>query len=206
MRKIIDFSNLKFADLILTNSKFTKRLIARSYGLKSKIVYLGIDASYFKPQKIEKDIDVFFIGKKDRLNGYVLLEKALETLKTRRVKVKIHDGKWISDGELLRTYNRSKIVVNLEHHQPFGLIAMEAMSCEVPVIVLNDSAYRETVVNGVNGFRINNEEKLSKSIMMLLDNKELAAKIGKQARELVLKKWDWKIRIKELNNLFRELL
>jgi len=204
IRKIIDSMNIGKADLILTNSKFTQSLISKNYKLKSKVVYLGVDSSFFKPLKFKKDIDIFFIGGKNKINGYDMLEGALNILKKRKIRLEVLSEKWISDEELLRTYNRSKIVANLEYNQPFGLIALESMACCVPVIVLNQAAYKETVVNGLNGYLINNPKELAKRVSMILDNRLLAERIGKEGRKIVMTKWDWKIRIKTLNNIFNE--
>lgn len=205
IRKIIDSSNIRKADQILTNSKFTQNLISKSYGLKSRVVYLGIDSSFFKPLKIKKDIDIFFIGGKNKIDGYHFLDKALNTLKDKKIRLEIKGERWISDEELLKLYNRSKIVANLEYNQPFGLIALESMACRVPVIVLDDAAYKETVVNGVNGYLISDSRELAKRISTILDNRFLAQRIGREGRKIVVAKWDWKIRIKELNKIFNEL-
>jgi len=206
IRKKIDLDNLKTIDLILTNSKFTQDKITNNYKKNSKVVYLGVNSYFFKPIALKKKYDFFFIGTKTKVNGYDILEKALKLLSI-NIKGKYHVGKkWISDNELLKIYNQSKMVINLEYNQPFGLIVLEAMSCSVPAIVLNDAAYKETVVNGENSFMINNPEELAEKINLILSNEDLAKIIGKNGRENVLKKWDWNVRIKEFNYIFEEFI
>lgn len=206
VRKAIDLGNIKKVNLILTNSEFTKDKISDNYGLKSKVVYMGVDSSFFKQLPLEKTYDFFFIGAKTKVNGYDILEKALKLI-NKEIRGKYHTGeRWIIDDELLEIYNRSKMVINIEYNQPFGLIVLEAMSCSVPVIALEDAAYKETIVNGKNGFMINTPKELAEKMNLILEDKVLAKRIGEEGRKDVLEKWDWDIRIKEFNKIFEEMI
>lgn len=47
-----------------------------------------------------------------------------------------------------------------QYIEPFGLAPIEANACGTPAITSNYGAFQETISNGVNGFRANNEEEL----------------------------------------------
>jgi glycosyltransferase involved in cell wall biosynthesis len=61
------------------------------------------------------------------------------------------------------------LLLPVEFPEPFGLAAIEAMSCGCPVIAYNQGAYRETISHGKTGFLASNYEE----IITALNNVEL---------------------------------
>ncbi len=80
--------------------------------------------------------------------------------------------------DVARFYNTSSLVVNLSDPrlviETFGLTALEAMSCALPVIVPEKGGIAEMVTDGVNGFKIdcNNTHLLQNTISALLTDRE----------------------------------
>lgn len=198
IRKWIDIMNFNSARIILSNSKFSEKFIKKSYGKPSEICYLGVDTDFFKPLGIKKTTDVLFIGSKEI--GYSLLNNLPKLFKD---KIKIHalfreNGKVsVTDNELVKIYNQSKILVALNHNEPFGLIPLEAMACGVPVIAVNEGGYSESVVNNRTGFLISRDfNVLYKKVNKLIRDDDLRQKMGKNARENILQNWTWNTTIK----------
>jgi glycosyltransferase involved in cell wall biosynthesis len=203
-RRIFDSSNIMRADLILANSEFAKDVILKTYNLKSELSYLGVDSDIFKPQDTKKDIDILFVGSKDPIDGYPLLSGALKLIgnKLNVVFVPGESKKTLSLKEMAALYQKSKIVVCLSVNEPFGLVPLEAMACEVPVVAINEGGYSETVINNKTGFLIKrDEEELAKKIKLLLNRPELVKEMGENGREEVLAKWTWEKRGKELEKI-----
>ncbi len=69
--------------------------------------------------------------------------------------------------------------------ESFGLAALEAQACEVPVIATRIGGIPEVVTDGETGFlsEIGNIEKMSADVLKLLSNEEMRRKFGKTARE-----------------------
>lgn len=68
-------------------------------------------------------------------------------------------------------------------HESFGLAALEAMACEVPVISSNAGGLPEVNVQGVTGFLsdVGNVDEMAKNAMMLLKDPEMLAQFSKAA-------------------------
>lgn len=195
IRKWIDFRNCKNAKIILGNSNFSKDLIEKSYGIRALVCYLGVDTNFFKPFNINKSIDVLFIGNKSK--GYDLLNDSLKFFKTKPKASVIFRGNGkssMSDKELVRVYNKSKVLVALNQNEPFGLIPLEAMACGIPVIAVDEGGYKETVVNERTGYLIPRDAKiLSLKLRDLLLTPDKLEKMGKIARKVVKSKWNWDV-------------
>lgn len=69
--------------------------------------------------------------------------------------------------------------------ESFGLAALEAMSCGVPVVASNVGGIPEVVETGVTGFlhRVGDVDAMANSARQLLDDPELHARMSKAARE-----------------------
>ncbi|MCG3182110.1 MAG: N-acetyl-alpha-D-glucosaminyl L-malate synthase [Planctomycetes bacterium] len=70
-------------------------------------------------------------------------------------------------------------------YESFGLSALEAMACGVPVVASNTGGLPEVVEDGVSGFlhTPGNVDAMAASIRKLLSDDELAKKMGAAARE-----------------------
>jgi glycosyltransferase involved in cell wall biosynthesis len=207
--KIIDQKNIKRADLILANSNFTRINIKNAYGTESLVNYMGVDAEIFKPKKITKNIDILFIGAYETADGLNLLEMALKKIdKKINIKVLASEKQWITNDKQIRDlYCQAKIVLSLAHSEPFGLIPLEAMACGIPVIAVNEGGYRETVIDSRTGYLVpRNPEILAQKINLLLTDTKLRSEFSKNARELMLKKWTWDIRTKELEKTLQKFV
>jgi glycosyltransferase involved in cell wall biosynthesis len=207
LRKKIDLDNIAKAQLILANSQFTKSNLKKAYKKDSKVAYLGVDIKFFKPG-IKKDIDILYIGDTDALSGYELLIKAQKQIKQKiKVEYLITGATWISDELLSRLYSQAKITLALYRNEPFGLIPLEAMASGSTVIALNEGGYKETIINGKNGFLIDfNSKALGDLIIKLLQNNTKLQEISKNARLDVEKNWDWDSKTRELRLVFERFL
>lgn len=208
LRKAIDRQNLDHAQLLLANSKFSKKWIKKAYGKSARVCYLGVDVDLFKPIVTEKIYDVLFLGQRLPIEGYDLLEDAL-LIFNGKPKVKIIergvDGKGISDLELVEAYNKAKIVVCLSRNEPFGLTAIEAMSCGVPVIAVKEGGFQESVVDGKTGCLIQrNPRGLYNVLKKLLSDEKLREIMGSNARTHVVKNWTWEKSVERFLEIIRK--
>ncbi len=205
VRKQVDRANINEADVILANSRFSQNWIKRAYKKDSKVCYLGVDVKKFRPTRKKKAYDLLFIGQKDKIEGYDLLEDTLKVF-SKKPKVKIiqrnDKGQGIEDLELVEEYNKAKIVLCLSRNEPFGLISIEAQSCGVPVVAVNEGGFSESVIDGKTGFLVKRDSKnLYVRINELLNDESLRIKLGHQAREYIKSKWTWEQSLQSLENI-----
>jgi glycosyltransferase involved in cell wall biosynthesis len=70
---------------------------------------------------------------------------------------------------------------------------LESGLCERPVCASNIGGIPEILIDGKNGFLINDPDGWTRHIQSLIDDKELTERIGKDARKFVESKFAWKI-------------
>ncbi|RAP48958.1 MAG: glycosyl transferase, partial [Methanosphaera sp. rholeuAM74] len=65
----------------------------------------------------------------------------------------------ISDEELIRLYNKAKMVVYAPYLEPFGYVPLEAMACGTPVVAVKEGGIKETVIHNKTGLLTQRDEK-----------------------------------------------
>lgn len=194
IRKTIDKGNILHADRILANSLFTKRNIMKAYHRSSIVSYLGVDEKIFLPEGEKKDSDILFIGSDDPVDGLPLLQQAIAQMKSKPILKTYITGKdWLaSDKDFAKLYSCTKVVVCLAKNEPFGLIPLEAMACEVPVIAISEGGYKETVMNEKTGYLVPRDPAvLAKKLRYLLSHEKIRKTLGKNGRKHILDHWTW---------------
>lgn len=206
IRKNIDKTNMQKADMILSNSKFTRENIYKAYKMKAQVCYMGVDRNAFTPDKKKKNIDILFIGSYDFVDGFPLLQESLQHIKSISpiIGYITHEDGWIGDDSIMRDYyNRSKLVVCFGYREPFGLIPLEAMACGIPVVALDEGGYKETVQHNVTGFLVPRDPQIiGKKLEELLTHTQLRQTFGKNARSIIEKQWTWE---KSLQNFLKKI-
>jgi glycosyltransferase involved in cell wall biosynthesis len=76
--------------------------------------------------------------------------------------------------------------------EPYGLVPLEAMSCERPIVASRSGGIPETVVDGVTGFTVapGDVSELADRVGLLLSSPELARRMGLAGRERVMQDFD----------------
>jgi glycosyltransferase involved in cell wall biosynthesis len=99
--------------------------------------------------------------------------------------------------------NSSNIYLHTAKYEPFGLVLLEAMAVELPVISLDGLGNRDIVKNNYNGFLIQEEDpkKFSELIIKTFQNKEIYEMFSKNSKEFS-KKFDIKTYVKNLIKIY----
>jgi alpha-maltose-1-phosphate synthase len=76
-----------------------------------------------------------------------------------------------------------------------GLVALEAMACGTPVIASRTGGLAEVVVDGETGFLVEpgDIDALRDRLALVLSDRRLAARLGSNARALVVERFTWRI-------------
>ncbi len=208
IRKDIDRKNLSSADVILTNSRYTKRNIERAYGLKSTVCYMGVDAATFY-RSVNKSIDVLFMGTRDPLEGYPLFRNALKIMKKKPTTLELIRGesKVVNDDQLRDHYSSARTVLCLNYNEPFGLIPLEAMACGAVPVALPEGGYLESIQDGVTGvFVKKNSKDLAITLEKLLKNIKKLKQMSVSAIQDAQKNWQWSAGAQQIVQAYETLL
>lgn len=76
-------------------------------------------------------------------------------------------------------------------NESFGLAALEAMSCEVPVVASNAGGIPEVVENGVTGFMadVGDVDAMADAALKILRSRDVYSRMGKAARETAIQRF-----------------
>ncbi|MGB9824099.1 MAG: glycosyltransferase family 4 protein [Candidatus Hydrothermia bacterium] len=104
--------------------------------------------------------------------------------------------------------NSFDIFVALSRLESFGVAVVEAMACGKPVVVSNIGGLKEVVEKGVSGLIVppENPEEAAKAIETLIFNEDLRREMGKNARERVLRLYDWNKNVEMMLSLYQKVL
>ena len=104
-------------------------------------------------------------------------------------------------------YNMLNVLVNISDYESFGVSVIEAMACEKPVIVTNTGGLKEIVENSNFGslVEVGNIEQTTAEMQKYALDKELTQRVGKQAREKVVLKYNWNDNIQQMIDVYKQL-
>jgi len=121
---------------------------------------------------------------------------------------------FISREDLIHLHSHATVFVCPSVYEPFGLVILEAMACETPVVASRVGGIPEIVVEGETGYLVDfNPADLDAFTTGLADGMEkvlsdaaLAARLGKAGRERVLQHFGWPAIASRTVQLYDQLL
>lgn len=115
---------------------------------------------------------------------------------------------YVENEKLPDYYSMFSMTVSPSLNESFGVVAIEAMGCQCPVIVSDAPGFVETVIDNVTGVIVprNNVEETAKAIIKLLDDEKLRIEMGKSGREHVLKKYDWNSNVAKQVQVYKKIM
>lgn len=92
--------------------------------------------------------------------------------------------------------------------ESFGVAIVEAMACEVPVVVSNVGGLPEVVEDGSTGFVVPAENPVAakEAVEEIISDYKMATQMGKNGRERVLEKYDWKKNVDLMDSIYKTIL
>ena len=79
-------------------------------------------------------------------------------------------------------YQVPSVFVSASNTETQGLTLLEAMAAGVPVVALDDDAFRDVIVDDLNGYLFKDDKEYVSSIEKLMDDKKMYNKMSRQAR------------------------
>jgi len=110
------------------------------------------------------------------------LEKYKELVKELKIQNKVIFTGKVPWDEVPLYYACADIFATASHTETQGLTVIEAMASSLPVVALNDDAFRSVIVEGLNGYLFNTNDEYIDIIDKLLSSENKMNKLGKQAR------------------------
>lgn len=166
-------------------------LRARLASPEEKII---VHVSNFRPVKRVTDCVLIFARVRKQLPGTKLVfvgdgpERAAADHMARQLGVRdsvVFAGKQPQISDYL---SLSDLLLLPSETESFGLAALEAMACEVPVIVSNVGGLPEVVEQGETGYlcEVGDIDCMARIAIEILSNNDLGRKMGRRGREVAL--------------------
>lgn len=108
---------------------------------------------------------------------------------------KIMFAGYVDDDTRNKLYAISSVAVFPSLYEPFGIVALEAMAADTPVVAADTGGLSEIITHGENGLKAypGNANSLANNIVRLLTDDVYAAQIKTRAKELVEEVYDWRV-------------
>jgi len=113
----------------------------------------------------------------------------------------------LEDPDLVNLYNEAAVFACPSVYEPFGIINLEAMACETPVVATRVGGIKEVVVDGETGLLVppNDPAKLGQALTQVIEDPKAAVRMGKAGREHVLRNFTWDQIAAKTLELYRSL-
>jgi glycosyltransferase involved in cell wall biosynthesis len=111
---------------------------------------------------------------------------------------------WVAHGNLAGYYNTaSLVVVPSRWPEPFGMVGVEAMLRERPVVASRVGGIPDWLADGVSGFLVDpeNPEEFAQKMKLLITDRSMSIAFGKKGRELAEKQFSFEQYIQRLQKL-----
>ncbi|MEE3078194.1 MAG: glycosyltransferase family 4 protein [Bdellovibrionota bacterium] len=222
--KLVLFSSKK----INSTSESMANEIRKYTNKEVRITPFGIDLKLFYSERNVFDSDTYNIGLvkgMDVIYGIDILIKAFAIVKrnnpTKNLYLNLYGkgkdlGKFknlvsrlnltdtvffkgfIKNTEVRKAYNKMDLAVFPSRSESFGVSVIEAMACEVPVIVSNVGGLAEVVAENGIILNSNDEKEISNEIQRIIENpKAIETKI-KAARSRVERNFSWEVCVERI--------
>jgi mannosylfructose-phosphate synthase len=122
-----------------------------------------------------------------------LLRKLESTINEKGMRDRVHLIGYIPDEKMQAFYQQARLFVLPSTFEPFGMTALEAMSCETPSIVSKFAGVSEFLSDHTDCIIADptDKEEFASAILELLSNKRLATRIARKGLKHVRENFSW---------------
>jgi glycosyltransferase involved in cell wall biosynthesis len=236
--KYIITYNLKKADAVCATSFALQKHIQRFTNKQVEVIPFGVDLNEFINKPSFKHRDVFTIGCVKSLEKIYNINSLIRSFAELKHKYPYKQLRLVIVGEGSERYNLQQlakelkvsehvvfegkiphhliadkineldVLVNLSEYESFGVSVVEAMACQVPVIVSEAEGLREVVVDQQNGSIVayNNIDEIVYAMEQLMLNEKLRKLTGLNAVKRVREHYNWFHNLNQMMNVYDKVL
>ena len=169
---------------------------------ESKGVYILLKACFLLQQK-GLDFECDFVGGEGDISKEQFHKRVIEYYLNERIN---YIGQ-LYDEAKQKTFAEADIFAFPTCYETFGLVNLEAMQNQLPVVSTLEGGIPDVVENGVTGFLIptNDAEALAEKLEILINDPDLRSKMGKAGRKKYEKEFTLDIFEQNLNNILHQV-
>lgn len=154
------------------------------------------------PEDIFSKIRLVIYGKGELKNKLEDLTKELQ------IDDKVIFKGYISNEDVPKALNEMDIFVVPSINESFGVAAVEAMACEIPVIASSVGGLKEVIVDKETGYLVPKKDykEIAKYLKKLILDKNLRTSLGENGRKRVLENYDWNSNVEYMIKIYEEII
>ncbi len=197
-------------EIVLAPSRPVKAKLEEHLRVPVALFPRGVDTDVFHPRYAEphEKTRVLYVGRLAEEKNLEMLVAAFRALDEDAVLQIVGDGPLYSElralaggkvqvlgprygEELSRVYASADVFAFPSLTDTFGIVVLEAMSSELPAVVMNEGGPKDIVTDGHDGFVVSDREMMTDRLRLLIRDAELRRAIGKRARQTAeARSWD----------------
>lgn len=228
--------NLGKADIVLSTSRVMAEEAKKYTDKKIEITPFGVDIKLFKPDSskeiTEGNLIVGTVKALEKQYGIEDLIKAFSSLSEKYKNIYLEVGGvgsqqkeleeltkelgiekrvkflgFLSEAEVVKAFNRFTIAVFPSMFESFGVAAVEAQACGIPIITSDAEGLMEAACPGRSSmiFEKGNVEQLTEALKKLITNEKLRKDMGSFGRIYVEENFDIEDNFGNIDRLYRRI-
>jgi len=227
--KRLEKNMLNRTKYLIAVSPYVKRTIASMTTGDISVIYNSLNEKFFSVDKNEVPNRILFVGGIEERKGLNVLIDAVAIVKEIIPDIKLHIVGGVrkpsyyndlsnqivnlglqdsivfrghlSDSELMQEYSEATLFVLPSKEESLGVVLLEAMATETPIVASNIGGIPDIIEMGKNGCLVNygNSRAMASSAIKLLSDKNLRAKMGAKGKEMARNYVPRRIAMEHLN-------
>lgn len=171
---------------------------------------------------LDPDVQVVLCaGQPDTPEIAAEMEAGVTEARTNRPGPIVWIQEMVTKDAAIEFYSQASVFCCPSIYEPFGIINLEAMACETPVVASAVGGIKEVVVEGETGYLVGFEQEdvapfeakdpeqfardLAAPINRLLKDNELATRLGQAGRKRAVDHYSWTAIARTVNDLYERL-
>lgn len=135
------------------------------------------------------------------IGGGFLKEKYIKLIKDLNLEKNIVLIDWVQQKEFINILLNSDLYIQSSVSEGMPRTIIEAMALQMPIVTTNVGSIAGVIENEINGLLVNPvESEIIFAIKRMRDSQILREKLAKEARDIVLKKFEWNLVFEKYRN------
>ena len=157
--------------------------------------------------KLNINFHIYFVGDPSGEDGFQYLQKIKKRIKENKFSNQTTFLGSLSQESLAKELRDSDLLLHTSEYETFGLVAVEANACGVPVLTTNKGSMNELVSNNINGFITDDfkNDDLNEFIKSLFTHDQELISIRKNSFEKS-KDYSWEETGEYISELYKNLI
>lgn len=124
-----------------------------------------------------------------------------------RLREKVFFEGWIPNDQVPEALKGLDVFVLGSESESFGVAAVEAMACGLPIVATNVTGFREVIKDGETGFLVpvKDARAMAGHMKKLYKDRELREEMGRKGRMRVEELYSWEICVEKMLAIYRQL-